>query len=800
MNVPQEYVVEKDEKSSTEERIVLRANFTSKEEVEDWLCLYKASTSTEWIVKDEPQHLKKLVFHKYWMCQLNKLNKSKNSMRNKGCSARLDIKIKKINKDTVKNDKVYLKRDVPLPAVITISKHNHKTTGCFETLKYLRVSKDTKEKFNEYFAEGLSAGAAYRINDLSLKLAKNGGEIRANSAVNPTPRMVQYLFEKWRNSEYGESWGCDPFPKLREKIPLYESEGTSIHIDDSDPDLWAVLIVTPIMKRAQKQLSASEIIFTDTTSNVEFTQSSVTLMLTATSGGAVPIAILIHDTQSTDGYTKAYNLLKTNYSLCFGGKEEPGIFMTDNSSAEKGALSIVWPKALQFLCHFHIGQSEWRWLKDSKHQVPQNSQRKLMGILKNIMYAENTEDLETALEELENCNQANYIKHVKTDLLDKKEQWVKLFRHDTISRGHNTNNYAEATIRILKDIILTRTKAFNVTAMVEFVAHIWEPYFESRLLRYAYGRVSSPLLRFEELSSRMPEGAFERVVCVEGTLYNVPSGNPSTPDLFYEVETSVGWCSCPAGRSGAMCKHQALLYEKVGGAFPNLPVINCVGRYQLGKLALGESCPQFSFFVAVNESVPEEYQALLDTDTSGALDNVSIYIDLDQMTQVTEASSSQNEVESDTVMQEMTNDNDRIDSIDYEKTKQDILNFQEELASEIMRISKLAQKSTSDLDSYKRSLQRLVQRLKRAKTPNQAATTLISLNARANCTSKQSKRINSQPTSVSRRREDVGRGCGRIPAGRPPKKMPQGKRSKKPPHKLANSVARNKGHPKGHGH
>ncbi len=59
MNVSQEYVVEKDEKSSTEERIVLRANFTSKEEVEDWLCLYKASTRTEWIVKDEPQHLKK---------------------------------------------------------------------------------------------------------------------------------------------------------------------------------------------------------------------------------------------------------------------------------------------------------------------------------------------------------------------------------------------------------------------------------------------------------------------------------------------------------------------------------------------------------------------------------------------------------------------------------------------------------------------------------------------------------------------------------------------------------------------
>ncbi len=97
--------------------------------------------------------------------------------------------------------------------------------------------------------------------------------------------------------------------------------GTSIHIDDSDSDDWAVLVVTPIMKRAQNLLSASEIIFTDTTSNVEFTQSSVTLMLTATKGGAVPNAILIHSSQSTECYTKAYNLLKSSYPKCFGGKE-----------------------------------------------------------------------------------------------------------------------------------------------------------------------------------------------------------------------------------------------------------------------------------------------------------------------------------------------------------------------------------------------------------------------------------------------------------------------------------------------
>ncbi|XP_052131870.1 uncharacterized protein LOC127751812 [Frankliniella occidentalis] len=336
--------------------------------------------------------------------------------------------------------------------------------------------------------------------------------------------------------------------------------------------------------------------------------------------------------------------------------------------------------------------------------------------------------------------------------------------------------------------------------MVEFVAHIWEPYFESRLLRYAYGRESGPLLRFEELSSRMPEGAFERVECVEGCLYNVPSGNEKTPDLFYEVETSVGWCSCPIGRSGAMCKHQALLYEKIGGAFPNMPAINCVGRYELGKLALGESCPQFTFFVAVNETVPEEYLALINA--SDENQNLVLDLDLDEMmSQMADQANdiTQNQLEFD-FTEETSNEQETTNSIDADQLDQDIQNVVDELAGEIRRVAALAKKSSSDLDSHKRTLQRLVQRLRRAKTPNQATTTIISLNARANCSSKKSWRINVQPTATSRRRPELGRGCARVDSGKPPAKMPVAKRSRKPKHKFSNSVARNKAHPKGHGH
>lgn len=82
---------------------------------------------------------------------------------------------------------------------------------------------------------------------------------------------------------------------------------------------WAVLIVTPIMKRAQKLKCSQEIIFLDSTSSVDTTSNSITVILTPSKAGAIPLAILIHNGESEESYTNAFNLLKNNFPLCFGG-------------------------------------------------------------------------------------------------------------------------------------------------------------------------------------------------------------------------------------------------------------------------------------------------------------------------------------------------------------------------------------------------------------------------------------------------------------------------------------------------
>ncbi|KAE8742487.1 hypothetical protein FOCC_FOCC011982 [Frankliniella occidentalis] len=125
------------------------------------------------------------------------------------------------------------------------------------------------------------------------------------------------------------------------------------------------------------------------------------------------------------------------------------------------------------------------------------------------MYAEYTEELEEeALAALDACSSGSYKKHLEKDLLGIKEEWVKLFRCDVLNRGHHTNNYAEACIRVLKDIILSRTKAYNVTAMVDFIAKVWETYFESKLLHCAYGKKAGPYLKYKRLVGRMPQAMY----------------------------------------------------------------------------------------------------------------------------------------------------------------------------------------------------------------------------------------------------------------------------------------------------
>lgn len=160
-----------------------------------------------------------------------------------------------------------------------------------------------------------------------------------------------------------------------------------------------------------------------------------------------------------------------------------------------------------------------------------------------------------------------------------------LFRSNFLTSGPNTNNFAEAPIRILKDMGLRRRKAYNAAALVDLVVDIWESYFGLRLLDHAYHRVPAHQLLYHKLLERMPSGAAEMIRPLGVSKFEVPSGKLDE-DTVYQVCMDLGMCTCQSGQQGAFCKHQVLVHHRHGGNFPNAPVVTAKDRHQLGLLAL----------------------------------------------------------------------------------------------------------------------------------------------------------------------------------------------------------------------
>lgn len=110
-----------------------------------------------------------------------------------------------------------------------------------------------------------------------------------------------------------------PFVGRWSTQPVNFSAGVDVKIHNEDTGFWVILLVTPIMRRAQLLASSSETIFVDSTAACA--RNTVTVLLTATAAGAVPIAVMVHNSQTTDTYAPGFKLLKDNYPFCFGGFE-----------------------------------------------------------------------------------------------------------------------------------------------------------------------------------------------------------------------------------------------------------------------------------------------------------------------------------------------------------------------------------------------------------------------------------------------------------------------------------------------
>jgi len=151
-------------------------------------------------------------------------------------------------------------------------------------------------------------------------------------------------------------------------------------------------------------------------------------------------------------------------------------------------------------------------------------------------------------------NYINFIKYISNYRI-RASQWAMYFRNDLITRNNHTNNYSESSIKLLKDKILKRTKAFSVVQLFDILTNLFTSYYERKLIDIVNNRSEG----FTNMKYFIDENKIKNLVVTKtsNSEYEVDSCGKT-----YYVDYSVGNCSCPVGKHGAPCKHQYAVVTK----------------------------------------------------------------------------------------------------------------------------------------------------------------------------------------------------------------------------------------------
>lgn len=396
-----EITVANNEKFSILVQCKLLGDGSMDEKCDNWVKDFSSSTNTNWITSRRYPNATRYDFRKLYVCQHSSVNKvvvrkqQSCKIRDKNCKAQLDFKFKKINRNTIKND-VLLKNGINVVIHINFE-HSHRINVA-EAFGYLRLNKTVQDVFHSYFASGMTPSAARIYHEMKIIEYEDTQELPnvstahllANSRENPTERQIKYLYDKWRLSQYGSREEKSMIDVLKNKQFDLEKSGGKLVIKENP---FVAAVVTPIMRRAFLQGHCNEMVFVDSSGSCDQTNTSVTFLFTSNKTGAIPVACVLHTAQTEANYTLAF-LSAIEAIEVENKKFRPSVFMTDDSTSERNALSAVFPNSILLLCTFHLCQALWRWLWQTDHNVKKEDRRTVMEMFRNILYAPTIEDAE----------------------------------------------------------------------------------------------------------------------------------------------------------------------------------------------------------------------------------------------------------------------------------------------------------------------------------------------------------------------------------------------------------------------
>jgi len=442
--------------------------------------------------------------------------------------------------------------------------HNH-PIDAVEVLRRRDVGVDVQTKFNKLFESGYSPRSAMEMHKFDLQL-EHGEDFTDKVADRRYCPDMQWCFRKYYQlfkADGNQVSENSMFKTLQQRVEKFNLEfGEKSIVCNMLDDSVVVALCTPIMKRVHRTVhEASYVVFVDSLSCAESSSCHVYLMMTNCEAGGLPLGVIISSSSAENVLTDGFEMLKSllpSDAFCGRAEQGPLYFITDDSISERNAIASVFPQSLALLCQYHVQWATWRWLWGEQSEIEVQSRNYLYRLVETAVLANTYEALAEAFTTIHYDAIANehsdFIAYID-QLLEKSTLWASCYRQDDVIQSLNTNNTIDRSVRIVKDKLFKRLKAFNIVHLVDFVMNKMEQYYFRRLVGVANCRQEKPL-RHSRIFPKDQRIVLENVWKIMPDVVMVPCDTPSTCDTAYYVNTSAWICSCPEGHNGAPCSHQ----------------------------------------------------------------------------------------------------------------------------------------------------------------------------------------------------------------------------------------------------
>ena len=146
---------------------------------------------------------------------------------------------------------------------------------------------------------GMLGAQARRHHQLKHNFQSDIAQL-ADRRVNPTLDSVVSLRARWMAENHGQFDDMsvlDAMQRTKDKMPQHLIRFTET------PGGYVAVLVTDFMYRIHEEMkSASEVVFVDTTSHVDKTNCSLTILVCSSPAGGLPLGVILSSTQTKDDY------------------------------------------------------------------------------------------------------------------------------------------------------------------------------------------------------------------------------------------------------------------------------------------------------------------------------------------------------------------------------------------------------------------------------------------------------------------------------------------------------------------